>query len=269
MHHYIALNFELDREVRVKLNLTPEEIKKKYGDSLQPDIEGKLCDVLSQLFINLAGIKKIIVPGDFQSSRGAKAIKCSVKAAEGYLYPLKSSIVFIHKPVLYIRHSELRFVEFSRIGQGSSGLSRSFDVTLTKLADDSKHTFMSIDKEEQACLMNYFKAANVKMRTVDLETNLHEELGSEDEEPSQENERGAGKRKIKKKKVEDEEMEAYDDEEDDEDFNDEGDSGSGSDDEEGEEEEDSAMIDASISGDELKHLDKVDVNASRPKRKRN
>ncbi len=269
LHHYIALNFELEREVRVKLNLTPEEIKKKYGDSLQPEIEGKLCDVLSQLFINLVGIKKIIVPGDFLSSRGAKAIKCSVKAAEGYLYPLKSSIVFIHKPVLYIRHSELRFVEFSRIGQGSSGLSRSFDVTLTKLADDSKVTFMSIDKEEQACLMNYFKASNVKMRTVDLETNIHEDLGSEDEEPSQENDRGAGKRKIKKKKVEDEEMEDYDDEEDDEDFDDDGDSGSGSDEEQGEEEEDSAMIDASISGDELKHLDKVDVNAQRPKRKRN
>jgi len=43
---------------------------------------------------------------------------------------------------------------------------------------------MSIDKEEQACLIAYFKAANVKMRTVDLETNIHEDLGSEDEEPS-------------------------------------------------------------------------------------
>jgi len=89
------------------------------------------------------------------------------------LYPLKSSIVFIHKPVLYIRHSELRFVEFSRIGQGTAGLSRSFDVTLTKLADGSKVTFMSIDKEEQATLIAYFKAANVKMRTVDVETNQH------------------------------------------------------------------------------------------------
>lgn len=57
-------------------------------------------------------------------------------------------------------------------------------MTLTKLADDSKVTFMSIDKEEQACLIAYFKAANVKMRTVDLETNIHEDLGSEDEEPS-------------------------------------------------------------------------------------
>jgi len=41
------MNFELDREVRVKINLTPELIKAKYGEKLQPDIEGKLCDVLS------------------------------------------------------------------------------------------------------------------------------------------------------------------------------------------------------------------------------
>ena len=115
-------------------------------------------------------------------------------------------------------------------------------MTLTKLADDSKITFMSIDKEEQACLMNYFKTANVKMRTVDVETNIHQELGSDEEESAGEeaNERSAGKRKIKKKKVEDEEMEDYDDEEDDEDFNEEGTpgsgSGSGSGEEEGEEE---------------------------------
>jgi structure-specific recognition protein 1 len=66
------------------------------------------------LFNSLVGIKKIIVPGDFKSSKGAKAISCSVKAAEGHLFPLKSSLVFIHKPVLYIRHSELKHVEFGR-----------------------------------------------------------------------------------------------------------------------------------------------------------
>ena len=63
----------------------------------------------------MVGIKKIIVPGEFESSRGAKAIKCSVRAAEGYLYPLRSSVVFIHKPILYIRHAEIKSVEFSRV----------------------------------------------------------------------------------------------------------------------------------------------------------
>lgn len=64
----------------------------------------------------------------------------------------------------------------------------------------------------------------------------------------------------------------YDSEEDDEDFNEgsgsnksgsgsdsDGDSGSGG---------DSAMIDEEVDKDELKHLDKVDVNAARPKRRR-
>ena len=133
LHHFIAMNFELDRDVKIKLNMTAEEIKAKHGDNLKPEVEGKLYDVLSTLFNNLVGIKKIIVPGDFQSHRGAKAINCSVKAAEGYLFPLKSSIVFIHKPVMYIKHSELKHVEFSRTGNGPS---RTFDLTLTYLKDN-------------------------------------------------------------------------------------------------------------------------------------
>jgi structure-specific recognition protein 1 len=74
-----------------------------------------MYDVLSTLFNNLAGVTKIIVPADFLSARKAKAVKCSVRAQEGLLYPLKSSLIYIHKPVHYIRHSEIKFVEFSRI----------------------------------------------------------------------------------------------------------------------------------------------------------
>lgn len=136
LHSFLVMNFETERETNVRINLTPEEIKSKYGQELKPEMEGKLYDILSSLFNNLVGIKKIIVPGEFQSARGAKAIKCSVRAAEGYLYPLRSSVVFIHKPVLYIKHSELKSVEFSRVGQGTTGVSRSFDITLTKLKDE-------------------------------------------------------------------------------------------------------------------------------------
>jgi len=156
------MNFELEREVKLKINLTKEEIKSKYNETLKPEIEGKLYDVLSTLFNGLVGIKKIIVPGDFKSHRGSKAIDCNVKAAEGLLYPLKSSIVFIHKPVMYIRHSELRHVEFSRTGAG-----RTFDITLTRMDDEQSVTFMSIDKDEHKILVEYFTNANIKMKTVD------------------------------------------------------------------------------------------------------
>ena len=142
------------------------------------------------------------MPGEFKSSRGAKAIKCTVRAAEGYMYPMKSSIVFIHKPIMYIKHTDLKSVEFSRIGHGTAGLSRSFDVTLTKLRDESQITFQGIDKEEEECLKSYFKSSGIKTRTIDVET--HNEISSEsDGGQVREQQRGPGKRKIKAKDVND------------------------------------------------------------------
>ena len=169
LHHFIAMNFEFEREVNVRINLTPEEITAKYGENLKPENEDKLYEILSMLFQHLVGVSKIIMPGEFRSSRGTKAIKCSVRAAEGLLYPMRSSIVFIHKPTLYIRHTEIKSVEFSRVGQGTTGVSRSFDITLTKLRDDSQITFLSIDKSEQKVLMDYFKQCGIKSRIVDAD----------------------------------------------------------------------------------------------------
>ncbi len=116
--------------------------------------------MLSILFNNLVGIKKIIVPGDFKSHKGNKAVGCSVKAAQGYLFPLKSSVVFIHKPIAYLRHSELKNVEFSRM------TGRTFDVTLNK-HDATATTFTNIDKEEHDCLQSYFKQAGVALKKLE------------------------------------------------------------------------------------------------------
>ena len=234
LHHFIALNLESERETTVRLNLTPEEITEKYGDKLKPEMEGKLYDILSSLFDHLVGIKKIIVPGDFMSSRDSKAVKCSVRAAEGYLYPLKSSLVFIHKPILYIRHSELKSVEFSRVGQGTTGVSRSFDITLTKLRDDTQITFLSIDKEEQKVLMSYFKASGIKSRIVDADGG-HQNLDSD----SGEEDAGASRRKRANKgdaPAIDADMDD-DESEDDSDFADDGSDSNSDDGEDGEDEQ--------------------------------
>lgn len=251
LHYFIAMNFELEREVKLKVNLTPEEIKTKYGDNLKPEVEGKLYDVLSSLFNNLVGIKKIIVPGEFKSHRGSKAISCSVKAAEGYFFPLKSSLVFIHKPVIYIRHSELKHVEFSRLG------ARTFDLTLTKLKEEPNVVFLSIERDEYPILVEYFKAAGVKMKSVD-EQGHKQEL-----------------KQTALKTKQDQDMQAFDD--DDEDSEDESFNDSGEDDDDDEEEEDEKevskdvdMIDEELDKKELKALQKetgdIDLKGGRPKR---
>lgn len=143
---------------------------------------------MSKLFKYLAKVN-ILIPGDFKSAKGDQAIKCSVKASDGFLYPLKSSLIFINKPVTYIKLSEIKYVEFSRIGSAGMPSSRSFDMTVSKLTDNSTIAFSGIDKDEYKNLSAYLKAKGVKMRQVDVETNQQYELsdnGAEEDEDDSE-----------------------------------------------------------------------------------
>ena len=69
---------------------------------------------------------------------------------------------------MYIKHSELKHVEFKRTG---AGVLRTFDLSLTTIKGDQNVTFVSIDKDEQKSLFEYFKAAGIKIKTVDLDGN--------------------------------------------------------------------------------------------------
>lgn len=200
----------------------------------------------------------ILIPGDFRTNKNEEALKCSVKASDGHLYPLKNSLIFIHKPVIWIKLSEIKFVEFSRIGQlGGSGTSRSFDVSITKMKDDATVTFAGIDKEEQKNLMNYFKLKNVKVRTVDVETNQQIDLSEDDEDEEEEEDSRPKTKPGVKGPAKGGAEEEYDSEED-EDFNEEQSPGESGSDDEDEEASDASMEDEEedIDEDEVKEMKK-------------
>ncbi len=180
------------------INLSKEQIKDQYEDKLQPEMEGPTYDVLSRLFKVLAKVN-ILIPGEFKSAKGDDALKCSVKAFDGYLYPLKSSLVFITKPVQYIKLSEIKYIEFSRIGGMGAGIpsSRSFDMTVTLLSGEPAVTFAGIDKQEHKNLFTYLKSKNVKMRSVDVETNREIDLSEDEEE--EESDAGHSKKRAAKR----------------------------------------------------------------------
>ena len=64
-------------------------------------------------------------------------INCSIKAQEGLLYPLKSSLLFVHKPVIYVKHGQINYCEFTRVlqEQGYNQASRTFDLNLVLKAE--------------------------------------------------------------------------------------------------------------------------------------
>lgn len=92
--------------------------------------------------------------------------------SEGFLYPLKTSLIFIQKPIIYIKHKEIKYVEFSRIGGSTGGTGRSFDFNIVKLEADASvdHSFKNVDKKELKSLTSYFKSAGIKMRQLDPDT---------------------------------------------------------------------------------------------------
>ncbi len=95
----------------------------------------------------------------------------------------------MHKPVIYIKFTEIKHIEFSRIEQGATS-SKSFDVTVTRLKDDTSVTFAGIEKTEQRILTDYFKSKGIKLRTVDIETNQQIALSEEDDDEPEEESKG-------------------------------------------------------------------------------
>jgi structure-specific recognition protein 1 len=66
---------------------------------------------------------QVFVPKNFKSERDTQAVKCSLKANDGLLFPLEKSFIFVHKPTLIIHFADIELVDFQRIfATGQSGL---------------------------------------------------------------------------------------------------------------------------------------------------
>lgn len=66
---------------------------------------------------------------------------------------------------MYIKHKEIKYVEFNRIGSSSGGTGRSFDFSVHRIDQDGVYEqFKNIDKTELKVLIRYFKQAGIKMR---------------------------------------------------------------------------------------------------------
>jgi len=137
----------------------------------------------------IARTGKITIPGDFKSGEDEQpSIKCSVKVSEGTLYPMKTSLIFIQKPIMQIKHKDIKYVEFNRIGNSSGGTGRSFDFSVYKIDHDGIYEqFKNIDKVELAKLIRYFKDAKIKMRQVNSDTNKGVDLEDFNSEEYDEN----------------------------------------------------------------------------------
>ena len=269
MHHFILIQIDRSIEIELKVNLTPEQIKTQYNDKFEQKLTGPLYHVLAKLLQPIAGIDRIMIPGGFKSALDGKseAIHCQVKVSDGHLYPLKNSLIFIQKPILYIKHNEIKYVEFSRIGSQIGVTGKSFDISVVKIDNDGgslTEQFKNIDKQELRVMIEYFKSAGIKMRQIDPDTHKGVDLvdynsDDIDQEVKQSQEPGtvgkSGRRRVPVPGAvgqNDDDSQMDEEDSDDESFNDQQQgSDDESDDEDGEEDLDDDIDDDKIGKDEL------------------
>jgi structure-specific recognition protein 1 len=79
-----------------------------YSDHLLCLSQGLAFEVFAQILRGLSGAK-VTRPGKFRSSQDGYAVRSSLKAEDGVLYPLEKGFFFLPKPPTLILHDEVYF----------------------------------------------------------------------------------------------------------------------------------------------------------------
>ncbi|ORY90989.1 hypothetical protein BCR43DRAFT_447036 [Syncephalastrum racemosum] len=167
---FLVFQFVRDDEIDVELNIEESTMTEKYEDKLQKHYDAPTYEVVSTIFRGLTG-RKVTIPGNYRSHHGAHALKCSMKANEGFLYPLEKSLLFLPKPPTLILHSEIGVVTFSRVGTTTGGSSRTFDMKF-HMKGGNEIQISSINREEYANLQDFLKQKRIKVKTVGTEEGI-------------------------------------------------------------------------------------------------
>lgn len=159
LNYYLV--FTLPKDLTMVPNL-PDDKLKEY--SMAPDSPTAVYGIIARLLKDLSG-KPVTAPAsDLKTRNNAHCVKCSHKAQPGFLYPMKKSLMFIMKPVIWMRYDEVESIEFQR----GMSRARSFDVVV-HLRDKPEVEFLQMEAEDRDELIRFLRTVNVKLINADVD----------------------------------------------------------------------------------------------------
>ncbi|XP_041930341.1 FACT complex subunit SSRP1a isoform X2 [Alosa sapidissima] len=157
-YHFLILLFSKDEDISLTLNMSEDEVEKRFEGKLTKHMSGSLYEVVSRVMKALVN-RKITVPGNFQGHSGSQCITCSYKASSGLLYPLERGFIYVHKPPVHLRFEEISCVNFAR----GTTTTRSFDFEI-ETKQGTQYTFSSIEREEYGKLFDFVNAKKLNIK---------------------------------------------------------------------------------------------------------
>nr|BAN65366.1 structure specific recognition protein, putative [Babesia bovis] len=180
---FVVMQFDAEEDIELEINMPEEDLESM---KLEKVMTGKTFNVVTKLFGTLVN-KPIVVPGEFKSEKEEAGFSCTYKATSGYMFPLNRSLLFIVKPVIFIRFDEIISVEFSRTGVSTQNRFFAFSIS-TK--NGQEYEFTNVDRAEFEPLSKYLASRDVKIKRLDEQdasamyraSQLEEEGDDDDEE---------------------------------------------------------------------------------------
>ncbi|KAL5229587.1 hypothetical protein ABZP36_028363 [Zizania latifolia] len=162
LYPHIVIQFETEAVVERNLTLDEEVLAEKYKDRLEGSYKGLIHEVFAKVLRGISGAK-VTRPSMFRSCQDGYAVKSSLKAEDGLLYPLEKGFFFLPKPPTLILHEEIEYVEFERHGAGGASISSHYFDLLVKLKNDQEHLFRNIQRNEYHNLFNFISGKHLKI----------------------------------------------------------------------------------------------------------
>ena len=167
---HIVLQLPRDAPLEVEIALTEAECTARFGEKLDKFESGDMPSVVAKVLAaftkrKVMGIKAGGFNAESKDDR-TKSIRCSLKAAEGFLFPLDKAFYFLsNKPVL-VELERVASVEFNRVDKASSAAGRTFDITLHMKDQSGDMQFVNLQRSDYKELFRFLSAKKVRIKNI-------------------------------------------------------------------------------------------------------
>ena len=219
---HIVFQLPRDAPLDVEVQLSESECMSRFGEKLDKFESGMMPEVVAKVLSAFTKKKvSIIKSGGFNADASAdrsKSIRCSLKAVDGFLFPLDKVFYFLsNKPVL-VELERVSSVEFNRVDQASSSsAARTFDITVHVKGDGQDLQFVNLQRSDYKEFVRFLQHKKVRIQNFAAAGYGDKNRGRDDEDDDPYMNQIRNEREAAQAEMMDDEDEDSDDEED-EDF---------------------------------------------------
>ncbi|CAD8068607.1 unnamed protein product [Paramecium primaurelia] len=163
-YNYIVMQFKKDQETQVEMKYTREQLDNIGWKGIRLEYTGSMYDIVCDILSEITGIK-VVSPKNFKCKNGLFCLRCSVVPHTGFLFPLEKSLLYIQKPVIYIKHDDIKEILLQRITQTTQN--KFFDIKI--ITKNTSYLFSTVDKEELDNLTQYFNSKKLQVKKIQEE----------------------------------------------------------------------------------------------------